>query len=175
MITVFKQKPGQGISAEAERYALSLTGKKYYIATLDASSEEDKIRVEKCRNRREGMDFVTIEQSTAILNAVDKIKWMESLLGSTDDRKIALIECIPNLCANEVALEDGLAKDIVNKVLFGFAFLKEYFDDIVVVTDDSPVLSDYYTKELPNEKKTVYEEAVKELNTALYSYADEII
>lgn len=174
MITVFKKRPGDGTSIKAEDYACSLAGTKYYIATLNAITEEDKARVEKCRNRRDGKDFVTIEQSSAIVKAIDKIKWMESLLGASEGKKVALIESLPNLAVNEVIEEDIPAKDIVNKVLFGLAFLKEYFDDIVIVTDDAPDAISYGGAEFIEDKKEVYVQVMRELNAAVNSYAEQI-
>lgn len=167
MITVISGKLGSEKSDFALKYASQKEGKKYYIATMRVISEEDKKKVEKNRLKREGLDFVTIEQDVAIVKAIDKIKWMESLLGA-ENRRVALIENLPTLVRNEMFLSNGEIvpyKDVNNTILFGIAFLKEFFDDIIIVTEDT----DGYNDDIGEE----FLSAMMDLNKAVSGYADE--
>ena len=125
-------------------------GSKYFIASMRPLGDSDKEKVERFRKQREGKGFVTIEQDVAIVKAIDKIKWMESLLGTNDSenagKKAALIANIPAICANEMFLKSGevvSSKDVEQTILMGLAFLKEYFTDIVVISDEEADLMYY--------------------------------
>jgi len=178
MITAVFGKKNSGKSQFAEDLLSGYEGSKYYIATMRVNDENDKLRVEKHRANREGKDFITIEQDVAVVKAIDKIKWMESLIGAKEGKKTALLECIPSLVANEMVLKDGELvphKDVENTVLFGLAFLKEYFDDIVIVSEEEADISEYIGSETINEEtEREYSEAIKELNAAIKVYAEKV-
>ena len=167
-----------GKSSFAEDYVCKIDGSKYYIATMRIKNDDDKARIEKHKASREGKDFVTIEQDVAIVRAIEKIKWMESLLGTADGKRTALIECLPTLVANEMFLDSGETvphKDVENTILFGIAFLKEFFDNIVIVSDDEPDVA-YYggIDNVSEEAKNEYLEAMKELSAAIRNLSEEV-
>lgn len=167
-----------GKSSFAEDYVCKIDGSRYYIATMRIKSDDDKARIEKHKASREGKDFVTIEQDVAIVRAIEKIKWMESLLGKADGKRTALIECLPTLVANEMFLDSGETvphKDVENTILFGIAFLKEFFDNIVIVSDDEPDVA-YYggIDNVSEEAKNDYEEAMKELSAAIRNLSEKV-
>lgn len=194
MITVIK---GKNTGKFAEEYAASKPGSKYYIATMRVNTDEDKANVERHRKRREGMGFMTIEQDVAIVKAIDKIKWTESLLGGlpgmgmqavpennkdtdkdkdTKVNRVALIEDIPTLCANEmfIANHEFVAhKDVENTILFGIAFLKEFFTDIVIVTEENPDIADYNSEVCGEEPVAEFNAAMAEINAAVSRFAEE--
>lgn len=182
MITVVSGNRNSGKSAYAEDLLSHTDGGKYYLATMRIRTDDDKNRVEKHKASREGKGFITIEQDVAIVKAIDKIKWMESLLGGSEGEKSAVLECLPTLVANEMFLESGEVvpyKDVCNTVLFGIAFLKEYFNNIIIVTDEEANIS-YYSglneSELAkyDNAESEYAEAMKDLNAAVKTYADEL-
>jgi len=178
MITVIK---GNKSGSFAEEYASKKDGSKYYIATMRVKTDEDKAVVEKHRERRENLDFMTIEQDVAIVKAIDKIKWTENLLGMApaegeEKKRVALIENLPSLCANEMFLENHefvAHKDVENTVLFGIAFLKEFFTDIVIVTEDNPDIARYNSDVSGEEAVNEYMAAMSEINAAVDRFADE--
>ena len=198
MITVIK---GKNSGEFAEKYAAEKPGNKYYIATMRVKTDEDKAIVERHRARREGMGFMTIEQDVAIVKAIDKIKWTESLLGGltgletliaekineytgkeankgTEKKieRVALIEDIPTLCANEMFIanhEFVPHKDVENTILFGIAFLKEFFTDIVIVTEDNPDIADYNNEVIGEEPVAEFNAAMTEINAAVSRFAEE--
>lgn len=163
-------------------------GSKYFIASMRPLGDSDKEKVERFRKQREGKGFVTIEQDVAIVKAIDKIKWMESLLGTNDSKnagkKAALIANIPAICANEMFLKSGEvvnSKDVEQTILMGLAFLKEYFTDIVVISDEEADLMYYADADTKSgiengfyKDTTEYEKAMNELNASLKNLSDEI-
>jgi len=179
MITSIIGKKGSNKSTFAQDYALKIDGNKYYIATMQVKSDEDKAKVEKYKASREDKGFITIEQDTAIVRAIDKIKWMESLLGTPEGGRTALIQNIPYLAVNEMFLESGEFvphKEVENTILFGIAFLKEFFDNIVIVSDDEADAEVYSgIVDLSEEARTEYREAMKELNAAIRTFSEKII
>ena len=170
----------------AEDLCLKKGGNKYYIATMRVKTDYDKTKVENHRKAREKKGFVTIEQDVAVVKAIDKIKWMDSLLGPTEGKKTALIASLPNLCANEMyldSLEIVPHKEVESTILCGLALLKEFFDDIVIVSEHDPELSYYGDIDVENAVALAeidgngineYKEAMKELNAAMLTLADEV-
>ncbi len=87
---------GSGKSAYAEELSVSLSSpgmEKYYLATMQVFDQEGQRRVERHRALRQGKGFLTIEQPAQIHRAAGK-------MGAGD--KVALLECISNLTANEM-------------------------------------------------------------------------
>lgn len=175
----------------AEDLCVEMGGNRYYIATMRVKTDYDKTKVENHRKAREEKGFVTIEQDVAVVKAIDKIKWMDSLLGAKEGERTALIASLPNLCANEMFIiknDDSLPevvphKDVESTILCGIALLKEYFDNIVIVSEEDPQLS-YYgdidvetlvaSGEIDGNGLNEYKEAMKELNAAMNTLADKV-
>ncbi len=87
---------GSGKSAYAEELAVSLSSpgmERYYLAAMQVFDQEGQRRVERHRTLRQGKGFLTIEQPAQIHRAAGK-------MGAGD--KVALLECISNLTANEM-------------------------------------------------------------------------
>lgn len=175
-------------TAFAEDLLNGFSGGKYFIASMRSLTDKDKEKVAEFRKQRENKDFVTIEQDVAIVKAIDKIKWMESLLGannlSSGNQKAAIIANIPTLLANEMFLNSGevvSSKEAVQTILMGLAFLKEFFTDIVVISDEEPDLMYYADEEIKAGIEnglytdvSEYKKAINELNASLKNLSDEI-
>ena len=175
-------------TAFAEDLLNGFTGSKYFIASMRSLTDKDKEKVAEFRKQRENKDFVTIEQDVAIVKAIDKIKWMESILGTEgsggSDKKAAVIANIPTLLANEMFLKSGevvSSKEAVQTILMGLAFLKEFFTDIVVISDEEPDLMYYADEEIKAGIEnglytdvSEYKKAINEFNASLKNLSDEI-
>ena len=185
MIKVVYGSKSSGKIPFAEDICGAIPGNKYYLATMRVKTDDDRNKVERHRKEREEKGFVTIEQDVAIVKAIDKIKWMDSLLGAVEGDRVAMIASLPNLCANEMFLPSGEIvphKEVESTILCGLALLQEFFSSIVIVSDDDPELS-YYgdidvelavgTGEIDGNGINEYKEAMKELNAALKTLADE--
>lgn len=103
--------------------------KKYYLATMQVYDEETKRRVERHRELRKGKGFLTIEQPVKIQNALEK---MES------GNRVALLECISNLAANEMFAQEEAKPEIqvVEALVSGIELLKENVAHLVVVSNN---------------------------------------
>lgn len=98
---------GSGKSGYAEQLAVRLhhsmdeAGKLYYVATMYPYDEtETAQRIARHRAMRQGKGFETREQYTDI-GCIDP-----------DRRDVLLIECMSNLLANEMYMDDGSLREI---------------------------------------------------------------
>lgn len=128
---------GSGKSEYAERIAVRCHGKRtgglYYIATMHASSDaECQQRIARHRTMRRGKGFKTVECPVNIGSI------------SADAADVLLLECMSNLLANEMFLEEGRMKskgaelvmqmeDLIVTPLFA---LKDNAGDVIAVTNE---------------------------------------
>lgn len=105
MLYVITGGSGSGKSEYAELLAESIyrkAGKQdsrlYYIATMSAGDEECRSRIKRHRRMRKGKGFVTIERCCCL----EQVKVCEN--------DVLLLECMSNLLANEMYLEEGQIK-----------------------------------------------------------------
>lgn len=123
---------GSGKSSYAEELAVSLSlpaMKKYYLATMQVFGKEGEQRVKRHRALRKGKGFLTIEQPTEIQRAAER---MEA------GGKVALLECISNLTANEMFQqpEAKTGAQAAAQVLSGIELLKKETTHLVVVSNN---------------------------------------
>ena len=162
---------GSGKSSYAEDLVVSLaqesvreiTMKKYYLATMQVFDEEGRGKVDRHRNLRKGKGFLTIEQPTGISCTLEKME--------TGDRTV-LLECIPNLTANEMfSGEKAKTKmQVMEDIICGIKLLKEQTTHLVVVS--SNVFEDGITYD---ETTTEYIHAMGMINHKLAALADRVV
>ena len=120
---------GSGKSAYGEDCITSLSPgkKKYYLAAMKVFDEEDRQKVDRHRQMRQGKGFVTIEQTVGIEKA---------LLRMEPGARTALVECVSNLTANEMFSEHGIRQeeDVAEKIADGILKLKKAVDHLVVIS-----------------------------------------
>ena len=125
---------GSGKSAYAEEYIGRIAGKgnKYYLATMQVFDEEGKKKVSRHQRLRKNKGFLTIEQPIDIEKALPKIKAGSSVL----------LECISNLTANEMFLNENpeknprSCKEVTDSVVEGIQSLKQKTGHLVIVTNN---------------------------------------
>ena len=165
MMTLIIGGSGSGKSAYAEDYMVSISEdrKKYYIATMQIYDEEGKRKVERHRMLRGGKGFSTIEQPLDIGNAAEKLE---------DGDKTALLECISNLTANEMFLEEvpGTEEVITEKIVGGIAVLNRELTHLVIVSNDVFEDGNVYDK-----TTMAYIRAMGRINQKLAEMADEVV
>ena len=163
MITLITGGSGSGKSAYAEKYichALKEKGckEKYYIATMQVFDDEGQRKIDRHRRLRAGKGFITIEQPRDIQDAVSKLQSESSLKTG----RLALLECMSNLVANEMfppvdasdTKEAGVKKEALDepdnmrdyentlislvskKVLKDVSILSENVAELVIVTNN---------------------------------------
>ena len=165
MMTLIIGGSGSGKSAYAENYMNSISEdrKKYYIATMQIYDEEGKRKVERHRMLRGGKGFSTIEQPVDIGKAAEKME---------DGERTALLECISNLTANEMFLEEihGTEEAITEKIVGGIAVLNRELTHLVIVSNNVFEDGNVYDK-----TTMAYIRAMGRINQKLAEMADEVV
>ena len=157
---------GSGKSAYAEDYLQRIAAdkRKYYIATMQVWDAEMQAKVDRHHRLRQGKGFTTIEQPTALEQAVSQM-----------EPGAALLECMSNLTANEMFSgeqpEDRqTARMVTARILQGVEALRTKADPLVIVTNN--VFEDgicYASATME------YIEALGRINERLAAEADEVI
>lgn len=130
---------GSGKSEFAEKLLADFPGgKKYYIATMMAREDDADAqrKIERHKKLRDGKGFSTIEQAVDL----GEICLGEEDGGSRVGNASALLECMSNLCANEMfSRGDSFEKseeEICRKILSDVKKLSSLFENLVIVTNN---------------------------------------
>lgn len=124
---------GSGKSSYAEDLVLALSKKqnlrKYYIAAMQVSDSEARKKVENHRRMRSGKGFFTVEQQTDVDKALEKME---------TGGRIALVECISNLAANEMFSGEvpQTAEQVAGKIIKEMKALKAGLTHLVIVSNN---------------------------------------
>ena len=136
MITLIIGGSGSGKSEYAEQVVMELSKgqKRYYIATMQVYDEEGKKKVERHRKLRSGKGFETLECPVDLGNAFAK----ETLLKETRKERVALLECLSNLVANEMFHPEGISceEEVVERIVVGIQRLEEECNSLVIVSNN---------------------------------------
>lgn len=170
---------GSGKSAYAEEMLCSLDsspdrgqgkengtqrdGQRYYIATMPPWDKETEKKIERHRAMRSGRGFHTLE-------------WYTDLEGKLEregcpclEKADILVECLSNLTANEMYMEEGTGENAADAVIRGILCLRDRCRNLVVVTND--VFSE--SAEDSSEMRR-YKETLGRINCALAEAADRV-
>ena len=164
---------GSGKSAYAEDRICALyeeyrkTGKKeqklYYIATMYPYGTETEEKIADHRRRREGKGFRTLEWYTNITEKIHQFEASGEALGCV------LLECVSNLAANELYMEEGANDEAVRVVAQAMAMLKKKSCHLVVVTNEI-----FSESAKDSEEMRKYKYIMGEINKELAKMADEV-
>ena len=164
MVTLILGGSGSGKSAYAEDYLLRMAAdkNKYYIATMQVWDAEMQAKVDRHHRLRQGKGFTTMEQPTALEQAVTQM----------EPGGAALLECMSNLTANEMfSGEQPMDRQtVIEKILRGVDVLRKQVDPLVIVTNnvfEDGIVYDSATME--------YIEALGRINERLAAEADEVV
>ncbi len=125
MLTVITGGSASGKSAYAENLILSYgQGQRIYIATMYPYDEESQKRVARHQKMRMGKGFQTLERYTGL----------EDL--HVPEGSHVLLECMSNLAANEMFLEEGAGENTVEAVMRGVRRLESQAARLCVVTNE---------------------------------------
>ena len=111
-----------GKSSFAEKLLSRFYGRKIYIATMQPFGSDAYEAIERHRKMRSGKGFETIEKYTDIHEI------------SLDKGCAVLLECMGNLCANEMFSGKDQA-DPTEKIADGIKKLSEDVSELVIVTN----------------------------------------
>ncbi len=164
MVTLILGGSGSGKSAYAEDYLLRMAAdkKKYYIATMQVWDAEMQAKVDRHHRLRQGKGFTTMEQPTALEQAVTQM----------EPGGAALLECMSNLTANEMFSGEQPTdrQTVIAEILRGVDVLRKRVDPLVIVTNnvfEDGIVYDSATME--------YIEALGRINERLAAEADEVV
>jgi len=146
-------KNGSGKSAFAEKLAIRLRKKRYYIATMLPYGEEGTSRVKKHKAQRAGMGFITLELPYAV--------------GDADIPRDAavLLEDVSNLLSNAMFDRDAIGTQVLEDI----TMLCRRAHCVIAVTVSEFDDGDY------SEETLEYIRALKRLNRRLENLADAVI
>lgn len=150
-----------GKSAVAEELCVKLGKQTAYIATMQPFGQDAAYRIDRHRKLREGKGFLTVEQYTDISKVADKLDSQADTL---------LVECLSNLCANEIFSPEGAGQETENRIAQGIAALGERYENVIVVTNE--IFSDGIA--YPSETMD-YIQTLGRLNTRLAQWADGVV
>lgn len=123
MMTLLTGGSKCGKSSLAERLLDGFQGEKYYIATMQPFGEEAAAAIERHHKMREGKGFHTIE------------RYMDLASLSLPPGCAILLECVGNLCANEM-FRNGDICNPVAPVMEGILHLQKGASELVIVTNE---------------------------------------
>lgn len=123
MITLITGGSKCGKSGLAEKIMVNFSGKKFYIATMQPYGDEAFSAIERHRKMRSGKGFETIEKYTDL----GEINFPET--------GAILLECMGNLCANEMFADDNIINP-VEKIVRDIEYLESISEMLVIVTNE---------------------------------------
>lgn len=156
MIILITGGSKSGKSSMGEKILASFEGEKYYLATMQPDGKEANLAIERHRKMREGKGFLTIEKT----KDVGKLSLPENCS--------ILLECMGNLCANEMFQGEEM-KNPVDKIVNDISSLSKNRNMIVI---SNIVGEDGIAYE---EGTDAYIKAIGEINQKLAEISDTVI
>ena len=164
MIHLVTGGSGSGKSEYAENWLMQESGAQdylqplLYVATMMPYTEETKEKIARHHRLRAGKGFQTIE----------RYKNMQEV--KIPKNRGILLECVSNLTANELYLEDGsinAAEDVVSQVINGVQNLANATERLVIVTNEVNSDINGYSEETE-----IYRTCIGRINQELGKMAD---
>lgn len=162
MFCVITGGSGSGKSEYAENLIQTLCNKSgggimYYFATMVPFGEETEKKIQRHRTLRAGKGFSTVECYTGLKNTVENVRKEQEKQGDGSKKTCVLLECMSNLAANELYMENGAKKQTVQEILEGIRVLQKWCEHLVVVTNEIFSEAEKYTEEMQCYKKVLGE------------------
>ena len=157
MITLVTGGSKCGKSSFAERILDGFHGRKIYIATMEPFGADAFEAIDRHRKMRRGKGFETVERYTDLHEL------------SLPVESAVLLECVGNLCANEM-FREGEILCPTDKVLKGVRAVAEQVSELVIVTNQ--VGSDGITY---SEGTSLYIRFLGQINRSMAELADNVI
>ena len=157
MLTLVTGGSKCGKSSYAEKILDDFPGEKLYIATMIPYGDEAAAAIMRHHKMREGKGFSTIECDREL-----EARFIPDGCG-------VLLECIGNLCANEMFTPDGI-RNPVSPILRGISHLCDHAAQVVAVTNEVGEDGITYTPETMD-----YIRYIAEINAAIADRADTVI
>ncbi|MCD8198027.1 MAG: bifunctional adenosylcobinamide kinase/adenosylcobinamide-phosphate guanylyltransferase [Lachnospiraceae bacterium] len=159
MLIVVTGGSGSGKSEYAESLVMRFAaGSKLYIATMYPFDEESHRRIARHRLMRKDKGFDTLECYTGLKQA------------DVSAYDTVLLECISNLCANEMYQEGGAGERTAEEILDGVRRVYGQCRHLIIVTNE------IFSDGVVYDPETVrYQRFLGEINRNLASMADLVV
>ncbi len=157
MITLVTGGSKCGKSRYAENVLNMFGGEKYYIATMSHVGSDAEEIIRRHRKMREGKGYITVECQRDICNA------------DVSENSGVLIECMGNLCANEMFVGSDILKP-ADKIVSDVMALSEKVSELIIVTNEVGCDGVEYSAET-----LLYISQLAEINRKIAGFADNVI
>ncbi|MCR4796575.1 MAG: bifunctional adenosylcobinamide kinase/adenosylcobinamide-phosphate guanylyltransferase [Ruminococcus sp.] len=157
MITLVTGGSKCGKSRYAEKLFSLFGGEKYYIATMVPFGAEAWEIIARHRKMREGKGYVTVECQRDVGSA------------EVPENSGILLECMGNLCANEMFAENDILKP-ADKIVSDIKSLSERVSELIIVTNEVSCDGIDYSPET-----MLYISQLSEINRRISEFADNVI
>lgn len=153
-----------GKSYFAQSYARELAqesgGPLYYIATMIPHDEEDRARIRRHIEDRDGWGFETIEQGTGIREILDR----------ASAKGTFILDSVTALLANEMFDSSGIHTDAHVRIAEELEYIADKVANIVFVSDYIYADADEY-----DEMSSAYRSGLGHIDRALAKVCDRVI
>jgi adenosylcobinamide kinase/adenosylcobinamide-phosphate guanylyltransferase len=143
-----------GKSEIGEKIALSLNQNKVvYIATMKAYDKEDEKRIQRHIDKREGLNFITLEVQRNLHEIVNNLEVKDTIL----------IDSITSLLTNEMFIENKIIKNPSINILNGLMQIMNKAKNIVIISDyifNDSIVYDEVTESFKKELAIINKELV---------------
>lgn len=157
MITLVTGGSKCGKSRYAEKVLNFFGGEKYYIATMSPVGSDAEEIIMRHRKMREGKGYITVECQRDICNV------------DVSEKSGVLIECMGNLCANEMFVGSEIFKP-ADKIVSDIRALSEIVSELIIVTNEVGCDGVEYSAETLQ-----YISQLAEINRKIAEFADNVI
>ena len=157
MITLVAGGSKCGKSRYAENVLNLFGGEKYYIATMSPVGSDAAEIIRRHKKMREGKGYITLECQHDICNA------------DVSENSGVLIECIGNLCANEMFVGNDIFKPS-EKIVSDVKTLSEKVSELIIVTNEVGCDGIEYSEET-----LLYISQLAEINCKIAEFSDNVV
>lgn len=160
-----------GKSRIAEEIIMQFPKKRYYIATMEPYGEEAQNAIKRHQSMRAGKGFETIERYTDVGSIRLPFTGRQPASDSAGVKEGAvLLECMGNLCANEMFSPQGIHEGVAEKILSDVNKLYRQTAVLVIVTNQVGADGIIYP---PETMEYMHELGI--INAALAAKADMVV
>lgn len=136
-------------------------GQLIYVATMFPWDEETVEKIARHQKMRSGKGFETVECYTGLKDMAGRLKKYGSVS--------VLVECISNLAANELYMEQGAGEDAASEILRGIQAVCRVAENVVIVTNEVSSAGLQGSPEMAR-----YQQVMGEVNCRLAEQADRV-
>ena len=147
-------KVSYSVSTQRRSVSRVSLGKVVYIATMKAYDKEDEERIQRHIEKREGLNFITLEVQRNLHEIVNNFEVTDTIL----------IDSITSLLTNEMFIGNEIIKNPSINILNGLKKIMNKAENIVIISDyifNDSIEYDEVTESFKKELAIINKELVK--------------